>query len=253
VKQATYDSSNTLVGSVARHALPPLVTSHAVHVVERTPVVLAAACGVVGTVTLIGSFVINPSPPAGLSTAQLVDWAIQRHTTIVFGGWLQGIGSLLTVLFALALVHLAGATHRFAGWVTLLAGGAILLVSLVEVTFYLAAAEAAVTGDVATGIIANALITAVQHVFLIAPALLLPVGAVLLGSRVLPGAFGYLALALGSVLQVLGLVGLFGVLQPVIDVLLIIQGAWFLAAAVTLLIRPIPAPPNPTPQPRAAD
>jgi len=160
---------------------------------------------------------------------------------IVLGGWLQGIGSLLTVLFALALVHLARATNRFAGWATLLAGGAILLVSLVEVTFYLAAAEAAVTGDVATGLIANALIKAVQHVFLIAPALLLPLGAVLLGSHVLPRAFAYLALALGAVLQVLGLVGLFGVLQPVIDMLLIVQGVWFLAAALTLLVRPIPA------------
>jgi hypothetical protein len=162
---------------------------------------------------------------------------VQHHTTIVLGGWLQGIGSLLTVLFALALVHLAGATHRFAGWATLLAGAAILLVSLVEVTFYLAAAEAAVDGDVPTGTIANALIKAVQHVFLIAPALLLPVGAVLLRSRVLPRGFAYLALALGGALQVLGLVGLFGAMQSVVDLLLIVQGGWFLAAAATLLAR----------------
>src|SRR5262249_31123432 len=138
----------------------------------RAPVVLAAVCGVVGTLALIGSFRLNPGPPDGLTPGQLVDWAVQHHTTIVFGGWLQGIGSLLTVVFALALVHLAGATHRFAGWATLLAGGAILLVSLVEVTFYLAASQAAMMGDVATSTIANALIKAVQHVFLIAPALL---------------------------------------------------------------------------------
>ena len=204
---------------------------------ERSSRYLTAFTGAVGTLVLIGSFVINPAPPAGLTTAQLGDWATQHHTTIVLGGWLQGIGSLLTVLFALALVHLAGATHRFAGWATLLAGGAILLVSLVEITFYLAAAEAAVSGDVATGTISNALIKAVQHVFLISPALLLPLGAVLLGSRVLPRAFAYLALALGATLQVLGLVGLFGALQPVIDGLLIVQGVWFLAAAVTLAVR----------------
>jgi hypothetical protein len=212
----------------------PLSTGRAVPVLARPPLVLTAACGVVGTVTLIGSFVINPAAPASLTTAQLGGWAVQHHTTIVLGGWLQGIGSLLTVLFALALVHLAGAAHRFAGWATLLAGGAILLVSLVEITFYLAAAEAAVTGDVATGTISNALITAVQHVFLIAPALLLPLGAVLFGSRVLPRGFAYLALALGAILQVLGLVGLFGILQPVIDVLLVVRGSWFLAAAITL-------------------
>jgi hypothetical protein len=209
------------------------------------PALLAAVCGLVGTLTLIGSFRLNPAPPADLTTLQLADWAVRHHTTIVLGGWLQGIGSLLSVLFALALVHLAGATQRFAGWATLLAGAAILLVSLVEVAFYLTAAEAAVTGDVATGTIANALIKAIQHVFLIAPALLLPLGAVLLGSRVLPRAFAYLALALGSALQVLGLVGLFAVLQPVIDVLLIVQGFWFLAAALTLLVRPLSAPGNP--------
>lgn len=157
-------------------------------------------------------------------------------------GQLQAIGSLLTVLFALALVHLAGATHRFAGWVTLLAGTTILLVSLVEVTFYLAAAQAAVTGNVATGTLSNALIKAVQHVFLVAPALLLPLGAVLLSARVLPRVFAYLALALGAVLQALGLVGLFGVLQPVIDVLLIVQGVWFLAATITLAVRPMSTP-----------
>jgi hypothetical protein len=88
----------------------PLATDPAAaSVLARTPLVLAAACGVVGTITLIGSFAINPAPPAGLTTAQLADWAVQHHTTLVLGGWLQGIGSLLTVLFAVALVHLAGA------------------------------------------------------------------------------------------------------------------------------------------------
>ncbi len=240
MKQATYDSSNSFAGGAARQPLPPIVSTPAAPALDRLPVLLAGVCGIVGTVALIGSFRINPGPPASLTTAQLADWAAQHHTTIVLGAWLQGIGSLLTVLFALALVHLADATQRFAGWATLLAGGAILLVSLVEVTFYLAGAEAAVTGDAATAAIAEALIKAVQHVFLIAPALLLPLGAVLLGSRVLPRGFGYLALAFGAVLQVLGLVGLFGVLQPVVDVLLIVQGAWFLAAAVTLLVRPVP-------------
>ncbi len=211
-------------------------------VLARPPTMLTALCGILGTLTLIGSFFLNPGPPPDATVAQLVDFATQHHTTIVLGGWLQGIGSLLTVLFALALVHLAGATHRFAGWVMLLAGATILLVSLVEVTFYLAAAQAAITGNVATGVMSNALIKAIQHVFLIAPAPLLPLGAVLLGSRVLPRAFAYLALALGAILQALGLVGLFGVLQPVVDVLLVVQGLWFLAAAVMLIVWPMLAP-----------
>jgi hypothetical protein len=206
---------------------------------DRTPTVLTALCGILGTLTLIGSFLLNPGPPPGASLAQLVAFANQHHSTILLGGWLQGIGSLLTVVFALALVHLAGATHRFAGWVTLLAGGSILGVSLLEITFYLAAAEAAATGDVAIGAVGDALIKAVQHVFLIAPALLLPLGTVLLDSRVLPRAFAYLALGFGVVLQALGLVGLFDALQSVVDVLLVVQGIWFLAAAVTLLVHPM--------------
>ena len=199
--------------------------------------VLAALSGIIGPVILVASFVINPAPPADFTTSQLRDFAIQHHNGIVFGGWLQGMGSLLIVIFTLALVHLANATHRLAGWITLLAGACILMVSLVEIAFYLGAVKATESGDTASALASNNLIKAVQHVFLIAPALLLPLGFVLLGSHVLPRAFAYLALAMGATLQVLGLLGLFNVLQPVIDVLLIVQAAWFVAAAVTLLIR----------------
>jgi hypothetical protein len=155
----------------------------------------------------------------------------------VLGGWLQGIGSLLIVLFAIVLVHLAGAAHRIAGWVTLLAGATILAVSLQEVTFYLGAVQATEDGNTASALASNNLIKAVQHVFLIAPALLLPLGFVLVRTTVLPRLFAYTALALGATLQILVLVGLFNVLQPVIDVLLIVQSLWFVAAAVALLIR----------------
>jgi hypothetical protein len=140
------------------------------------------------------------------------------------------------VLFALALVDLAGAMHRLAGWITLLAGATILMVSLVEVTFYLGVVQAAEIGDTASGLASSNLIKAVQHVFLIAPALLLPLGFVLLSSDVLPRVFAYLAVALGITLQILGLVGLFNVLQPVIDVLLVVQSLWFVAAAITFVV-----------------
>lgn len=196
---------------------------------------LTALCGVVGPVILVVSFVINPAPPAEFTVTQLRAFAIRHHNGIVLGGWLQGIGSLLIVLFAIGLVHLAGATQRLAGWITLLAGAIILMVSLVEVTFYLGAVQATAAGDTASALASNNLIKAVQHVFLIAPALLLPLGFVLRGSDVLPRAFAYVALVLGVVLQTLGLFGLFDVLQPVIDVLLIVQSCWFVTAAVVLL------------------
>ena len=200
---------------------------------------LAAVCGIIGPVVLVASFVINPAPPANYTVSQLREFAIQHHNGMVLGGWLQGIGSLLIVLFAIALVHLAHATDTFAGWVTLLASGTILMVSLVEVAFYLAVVQATETGDTASALASNNLIKAVQHVFLIAPALLLPLGFVLLSSGILPRWFAYLALAMGATLQIFGLLGLFNVLQPVIDTLLIVQSVWFVAAAISLLINGI--------------
>ena len=86
----------------------------------------------------------------------------------------------------------------------------------------------------ASGLASNNLIKAVQHVFLVAPALLLPLAFVLRNSTVLPRPFALLALLLGVVLQVLGLSGLFRVLQGVIDILLIVQAFWFIAAGIAL-------------------
>jgi hypothetical protein len=201
----------------------------------RLPRIVAGLCGILGAAALVSSFIMNPAPPADFSLAQLRDFAVQHYNDIVFGAWLQRIGSILLVLFAIALVHLARATHQFAGWITLPAGTTILMVSLVEITFYLGAVDAAEAGDLTSGTVSNALIKAVQHVFLIAPALLLPLGAVLLGSPVLPRTFAYLALAIGTTLQIFGLVGLFGVLQPIIDDLLIVRALWFVAAGVALM------------------
>lgn len=197
--------------------------------------IVAGLCGILGAVALVSSFIMNPAPSADLSLAQLRDFAIQHHNGIVLGAWLQGMGSLLLVLFAIALVQLAGATNQFAGWITLLAGATILMVSLMEISFYLGAVNAAEAGDLTSGTVSNALIKAVQHVFLIAPALLLPLGVVLLSSQVLPRVFAYLALAIGATLQIFGLVGLFGVLQTIIDDVLIVQALWFVAAGVALM------------------
>ena len=111
------------------------------------------------------------------------------------------------------------------------------MVSLVEVAFYLSAVQAAEAGDVTSGMVSNGLIKAVQHVFLIAPALLLPLGVVLVGAAILPRAFAIVALAIGVMLQLLGLAGLFVALQRVIDGLLIVQALWFIAAGCALIAR----------------
>ena len=105
--------------------------------VTRLQRIAIGAIGIVGPLVLVSSFVIDSAPPADIAVAQLRDFAIEHHATITLGGWLQGIGSLLLVIFAISLVELSGAMHRLAGWFALLAGTTILMVSLVEVTFYL--------------------------------------------------------------------------------------------------------------------
>jgi hypothetical protein len=206
------------------------------HTSDRSLRLLTTLCGLLGVAALVVSFAINPGPPPGATAAEVIAFANQHRPTILVGAWLQGIGSLLNVLFVLALVHLAGARHRFAGWLTLLAGATVLMVSLVEVTGYLVYAQASAHGDLTGAMIGTDFTEAIQHVFLIAPALLLPLGAVLLGSRLLPRVFGYLALMLGSLLQILGLVGLFTALQPVIDNLLTAELVWMAAAAIALAL-----------------
>ena len=204
---------------------------------NRNTYILTAVCGFLGTVLLIGSFRLNPSPPASDTFAQFRDFAMQHRTGIVIASWFQGIGSLLTVIFAIALIDIAGASQRIVGKIAFLSGTTILMISLVEIIFYLASLQAAETGDQASMLVSNNLISATQHAFLIAPALLLPLGLVLLDSNLLGRGFALTALLIGATLQVFGLLGIIMSLQPVIDILLIVQGVWFVAASVALLAR----------------
>ena len=83
---------------------------------------------------------------------------------------------------------------------------------------------------------------AVGRVFLIAPPLLLPLGAVLLGSQLLPRAFGSTAVAFGVASIILGLAALFNATAFSLAIILIIaESAWVLAAAGALVISPKPA------------
>ena len=195
---------------------------------------LAGLCGVIGPVVLVTSFVMNPGPPPGLSAAALIVWAHGRVPFLLFGGWLQGIGSALMVIFCLAVIEVGGIAGTFLGRLTQLAGSTILAVSLIEVTFYIAAAHAIVSGDARLGLVTDGLIRSVQHVFLIAPALLIPVGWALVKSRTLGPLLAYSALAIGIALQMLGLAGMIRPLQPIVDDVLYVQAAWFVFAGIAL-------------------
>jgi hypothetical protein len=161
----------------------------------------------------------------------------EYFASVLWRAWLQAVGPALIVLFAFAIVFLSGATTRLAGWMTMFGAGVLMTVSLVEVTFYISALE---TVPAEIGLISLGLIHAVQHLYFIvaAPALFLPLGVVILGSAVLPRAFGYLALGLGAAFAILGVAFLFTLTLPAAVVASAsIQALWWLAAAVTLIIR----------------
>jgi hypothetical protein len=198
----------------------------------------SALTGILGVILLLTSFAINPGPASNATISQAAEFADHHRNAILLGGWLQAVGSLLSICFALALVRMAGAMTRLAGWLELLGGTVLVLVSLIEVFCYILTVQEATSGNTAALAIALDLTKAVQHGFsmVAAPAVFLPLAVVILGSRVLPAIFGYLALALGVIFAVLGLVGLFSPLQNVVNILAGLQGVWFLAAAITLLV-----------------
>src|SRR6516162_11765045 len=164
---------------------------------RRRATVWAAVSGLVGTCMLIVSFAINPGPPAGASGAQMTAFGQQHYDAILRGAWLQAVGPVLIVVFALAVVVLAGATARLAGWMTLFGAATLMMVSLVEITGYLGTLQTSPATIAGTSL---ALIHSVQHLWFIvaAPALWLPLGLVILGSAVLTRILGYLALVLAA-------------------------------------------------------
>jgi hypothetical protein len=105
------------------------------------------------------------------------------------------------------------------------------------VTFHIGALE-----DPAGGLGPDSLglIHAVQHLYFMvaAPALFLPLAVVILGSTVLPRAFGYLALALGVGFGAVGVAFLFSLTLPGwVQALAFVQAFWWWAAAITLMVR----------------
>jgi len=203
---------------------------------------LSALSGIVGVIMLITSFSINPGPPSNATGAQLIAFGNQYYTSILWGAWLQAVGPLLIVLFAFAIVSLAGATTRLAGWMTMFGGTTLMTVSLVEITFYMSALNTTPINNnpAVMGLISLALIHSVQHLYFIvgAPALFIPLGVVILGSRLLPHVLGYLALVLGGAFAIAGVVYLFDLTLPVlVQAFASIQVFWWLAAAIMLIVR----------------
>jgi hypothetical protein len=90
-------------------------------------------------------------------------------------------------------------------------------------------------------------VRAVQHLYSIiaAPALIIPLGFVILGSRVLPRILGYVAIVIGIVFAILGVVYLFTPVADGVAILAVteaVEELWFPVAAITLLVRAVMTP-----------
>jgi len=204
---------------------------------KRLFCILSGLSGVVGVALLMVSFVIAIPPPADATRAELVRFGQQHYAGILWGAWLQAIGPVFIVLLAFALVKLAGATQRLAGWMTFFGATVLMTVSLIEITYYISALFP--DPEVMTSISLK-VISAVQHLYFIvaAPALFLPLGIVLVTSWILPRWFGYLALLLAVIFATLGVVFLLTLtLPPAITAFAGVQGLWWLAASIALIAR----------------
>ena len=204
---------------------------------KRSFCVLSGLSGVTGVVLLIVSFAINDGPPPAATSAELIKFGQQNYSNILWGAWMQAVGPVLIMLFAFALVHLAGATQRLVGWMTLFGATVLMTVSLIEVTFYISALN---PDPAMMPSISLKLISAVQHLYFIvaAPSLFLPLGIVLVSSRILPRLFGYLALLLAASFAALGIIFMLRLTLPdAVTAFGGVQALWWLAAAITLMIR----------------
>jgi hypothetical protein len=203
---------------------------------KRSFCIFSGLSGVTGVALLIVSFAINSGPPPGATSAELVAFGHQNYANILWGAWLQAVGPVLIVLFAFALVHLAGATHRLAGWMTFFGATVLMTVSLIEITFYISALS---PDPAIMPFVSLRLISAVQHLFFIvaAPTLFLPLGIVLVSSSILPRLFGYLALLLAAAFAALGIIFLLDLTLPgAVTAFAGVQALWWLAAAIALIV-----------------
>ena len=202
---------------------------------KRRFCILAAVSCILGVLSLVVSFSINPGPPADATNEEMLAFGRTNSHSILWGAWLQAVGPVFIVLFAFALVHLAGAMHRLAGWMTLFGATTLMTVSLIEITFYMGALWA---DPPLMPSISMRLISVSQHFYFMvaAPALFFPLGIVLIGSPILPRIFGYLAIALALAFAAVGMLFLYTPrLSDTITQLGAVQPLWWLAAAIALI------------------
>jgi hypothetical protein len=200
---------------------------------------VAGACGILGPIFLIvyfGAPAVTGWPYGGASPEKLIEYVTSHSSLFYAGAWFQTTGTLLSIIFYLAVLDAAELRAGFWGHVLLVASASLLSVVLVEAALLVAVPLAAQNGDKATVATSFALSNGVfARVFPLAPASgsYIALGAVVLGSGILPRRFGQIALALGvafelaGVLAVVSAVGLYAAIG-----LSVVQVVWILWAAI---------------------
>lgn len=197
---------------------------------------LIGLCGLIGVIILITSFIINPGPGANPTLNQLIQFKKNYFTTTIIGSWMQAISPPLIVSFASGLIYISRKNGHLIGTLTFLGGIILLMISMIEVTFYFST----LTGtSETTGMISMQLISSVQRLYSIiaAPFLFITLSTLLFQSKILPKFIVLSGFILGSVFFILGIIQLFLPIQNTIDVLSMIQGIWWLVSALLIIIR----------------
>jgi hypothetical protein len=178
---------------------------------------------------------VNPGPSTSDTTPQLVAYGLNHQTALTVGGWLQVTGTVLTVIFAISIVVFARQTSTLQGVLIFLGSAILVAVNLSELTAY----KVLATGHFSTARAAVDVISGVQlgYSIVAAPVIFGALGYLLLETEILPRVFGYLALGLGLIFWVCGLITVVTSIQGFINVLSAVQGLWWLSAGVFIAVR----------------
>ncbi|MDQ2863643.1 MAG: hypothetical protein M3R50_08365 [Bacteroidota bacterium] len=201
---------------------------------NKSSVQLIGLSGLLGVIILIASFIINPGPGINPTLHDLIQFSKEHYISTMIGSWMQAISPPLIVTFALGIVFIARQNDKLIGMLTFLGGLTLLMVSMIEVTFYFSA----LTGTPGTtGLISMQLISSVQRLYgiIAAPFFFFSLSALVIKTNVLPSLMGYIGFFLGSCFFILGIIQLFTQIQDIVNVVSMIQGFWWLIAAIFVL------------------
>jgi hypothetical protein len=198
-------------------------------------------CGIIGPLLLTMYFTIPAFvdwPPAGTPPEQLIQYANTHEVLFYLGAWLQSTGALLSVVFFLVLVQLAGAQRHLAGLITIVAVALLLTVVVIEAAMLVGVPFGAASNDTATVATTFALSNGVfvrVYPLAPAPAVFAGIAAVLLRSRVLGRGFAWTAFAVAALFELAGIAAIFSTEGLILAIVMsIAQELWIMAAAVGL-------------------